>query len=58
MSVAPHARVPVAGVSVVTNLASGLGGAQLTHEEVQQTAGRARAGLEALLTAFLPLAAR
>jgi purine-nucleoside phosphorylase len=56
--VARHQRVPVAGVSVVTNLASGLGGAQLTHEEVQQTAGRARAGLEALLTAFLPLAAR
>jgi purine-nucleoside phosphorylase len=50
--------VPVAGLSVVTNLASGMGVAQLTHEEVQETAGRARSGLEAILTGFLPLAAR
>jgi purine-nucleoside phosphorylase len=55
---ARHQRVPVAGLSVVTNLASGMGVAQLTHEEVQETAGRARSGLEAILTGFLPLAAR
>jgi purine-nucleoside phosphorylase len=55
---ARHQGVPVAGVSVVTNLASGLGTAQLTHQEVQETAGRARARLEALLAAFLPRAAR
>jgi len=55
---ARHQGVRVAGLSVVTNLASGLGGAQLTHQEVQETAGRARSRLEALLTGFLPLAAR
>jgi purine-nucleoside phosphorylase len=55
---ARHQGVPVAGLSVVTNLASGLGGAQLTHEEVQQTAGRVRNQLEALLAAFLPRAVR
>jgi purine-nucleoside phosphorylase len=55
---ARHQRVRVAGLSVVTNLASGLGGAQLTHQEVQETAGRARARLETLLVAFLPRAAR
>ncbi len=54
---ARHMGVPVAGLSVVTNLASGLGSAQLTHDEVQEVAGRARAGLEALLLAFLPGAA-
>lgn len=55
---ARHQGVPVAGISVVTNLASGLGGAQLTHEEVQQVAGRVRSRLEALLLAFLPRIAR
>ena len=55
---ARHQGVPVAGLSVVTNLASGLGAAQLTHEEVQETAGRARARLEAILNLFLPRAAR
>jgi len=55
---ARHQGVRVAGLSVVTNLASGLGGAQLTHQEVQETAGRARGRLEALLAGFLPLAAR
>ncbi len=55
---ARHQGVPVAGLSVVTNLASGLGAAQLTHEEVQAVAGRVRQGLESLLLAFLPRAAR
>jgi purine-nucleoside phosphorylase len=55
---ARHQGVRVAGLSVVTNLASGLGGTQLTHLEVQETAGRARARLEALLVAYLPRAAR
>lgn len=54
---ARHMGVPVAGLSVVTNLASGLGAAQLTHEEVQEVAGRVRTSLEALLVAFLPRAA-
>jgi purine-nucleoside phosphorylase len=55
---ARHQGVPVAGISVVTNLASGLGTTRLTHEEVQETAARVRARLEALLVAFLPRAAR
>lgn len=55
---ARHQGVPVAGVSVVTNPASGLGAAQLTHEEVQRIAGQARARMEALLVAFLPRAVR
>jgi purine-nucleoside phosphorylase len=55
---ARHQGVPVAGLSVVTNPAAGLSAARLTHDEVQATAGRARARLEALLRAFLPLAAR
>jgi purine-nucleoside phosphorylase len=55
---AHHQGVPVVGLSVVTNLASGLGTHRLTHEEVQEIAGRARARLEALLVGFLPRAAR
>jgi purine-nucleoside phosphorylase len=55
---ARHQGVPVAGVSVVTNLASGLAAARLTHEEVQAVAARVRERLEALLVAFLPRAAR
>jgi purine-nucleoside phosphorylase len=55
---ARHQGVPVAGLSVVTNPAAGLSAARLTHEEVQATADRARARLEAVLTAFLPRAAR
>jgi purine-nucleoside phosphorylase len=55
---AHHQGVPVAGISVVTNLASGLSAHRLTHEEVQETAAKVRARLEALLLAFLPRAAR
>jgi len=50
--------VPVAGLSVVTNPAAGLSRAPLTHEDVQRVAARAAAALEAVLAAFLPLAAR
>ena len=55
---AHHQGVPVAGISVVTNLASGLSAHRLTHEEVQAAAARVRVRLEALLAAFLPRAAR
>ncbi|MBK9518965.1 MAG: purine-nucleoside phosphorylase [Anaeromyxobacter sp.] len=55
---ARHQGVPVAGLSVVTNLASGLSAARLSHEEVQLVADRATDRLTALLSAFLPLAAR
>jgi purine-nucleoside phosphorylase len=55
---ARHQGVPVAGLSVVTNLAAGLGSSHLTHEEVQEVAAGARERLLAVLTAFLPRAAR
>jgi purine-nucleoside phosphorylase len=55
---ARHQAVPVAGLSVVTNPASGLGQGKLSHEEVQAAAAKVRPRLEALLGAFLPLAVR
>jgi purine-nucleoside phosphorylase len=55
---ARHQGVPVAGLSVVTNPAAGLSATRLSHDEVQAAAGQARARLEAVLRAFLPLAAR
>jgi len=55
---ARHQGVPVAGLSLVTNPAAGLGTARLTHEEVQAEGARASARLESLLLAYLPLAAR
>jgi len=58
VTVARHQAIPVAGLSVVTNPASGLGREKLSHEEVQAAAVRAGPRLEALLAAFLPLAAR
>lgn len=58
VTAARHHGVPVAGISVVTNAAAGLTRATLTHEEVQKVAARAAAGLESVLAAFLPRAAR
>jgi purine-nucleoside phosphorylase len=55
---ARHQGVPVAGLSVVTNPASGLGQAKLSHQEVQAAAERVRPRLEALLTAFIQRAVR
>jgi purine-nucleoside phosphorylase len=54
---ARHQGVPVAGLSVVTNLAAGLSGTTLTHEDVQAVAARAAEALSRLLEAFLPRAA-
>jgi len=50
---ARHMGVPVAGVSVVTNLAAGLARKALSHEEVAQTAERVKDRLTALVTEFL-----
>lgn len=47
----------VAAVSCVTNLATGLAGKPLTHEEVTEVANRAAAELEALLAAAVRRAA-
>ena len=55
---ARHMGVPVAGLSIVTNPAAGLGRARLTHAEVQEVASRAAHRVEALLGTFLPLAVR
>ncbi|HET9554664.1 MAG TPA: purine-nucleoside phosphorylase [Anaeromyxobacteraceae bacterium] len=55
---ARHQGVPVAGLSLVTNPAAGLGGTRLSHEEVQRVAGQAAERIERLLAAFIPRAAR
>jgi purine-nucleoside phosphorylase len=55
---ARHMGVPVVGISVVTNLAAGLAGKALSHEEVAETAERVEDRLGALVTEFLSRAAR
>jgi purine-nucleoside phosphorylase len=55
---ARHMGVPVAGISVVTNLAAGLSRKALSHAEVAETAGRVQERLTALVTDFLGRAAR
>ena len=55
---AAHMGVPVAGISCITNLAAGIGHKPLSHEEVAQTAERARTAFAALFAEFLPAAAR
>jgi purine-nucleoside phosphorylase len=55
---ARHMGVPVVGVSLVTNLAAGLAGKPLSHEEVSAMAGREGEHLAALLADFLPAALR
>ncbi|HET8539337.1 MAG TPA: purine-nucleoside phosphorylase [Anaeromyxobacter sp.] len=54
---ARHMRVPVAGLSVVTNYAAGLARRPLSHAEVAEAAGRAKDRLGALVAAFLARAA-
>ncbi len=55
---ARHMGVPVAGLSVVTNLAAGLSRQRLSHEEVAAAADRVRDQLGALVAAFLVRAGR
>jgi purine-nucleoside phosphorylase len=50
---ARHMGVPVAGISVVSNLAAGLSGKPLSHGEVAATAERVKDRLTALVTDFL-----
>ncbi len=50
---ARHMGVPVAGLSVVTNFAAGLGRKGLSHAEVAETAERVKDRLAAVATAFL-----
>lgn len=49
-----HMGVPVIGISLVTNLAAGIGTEPLSHEEVTETAGMARAKFTALLLDLIP----
>ncbi len=51
---AAHMRVPVVGISCITNLAAGMGHQPLSHEEVAETANRVKDVFAALLTEFLP----
>lgn len=46
---AVHMGARVLGLSLVSNLAAGLGGGRLSHDEVMETAARARPMLERLL---------
>ena len=55
---ARHMGVPVAGISVVTNLAAGLAKSRLSHDEVTATAAKVEERLSRLVTAFLGRAAR
>src|SRR5690606_28082396 len=56
--VARHMGVHVAGVSCITNLAAGVDNAPLSHDEVAEVAGRARAAFPRLVEDFLPRAAK
>jgi len=49
---ANHCGMKVAGLSLITNLASGLSGERLSHEEVMQEGARAQQSIEKLLLAF------
>jgi purine-nucleoside phosphorylase len=55
---ARHMGVAVAGLSVVTNYAAGLGRRALSHAEVAEVAERVRDRLAAVATAFLARAVR
>ena len=50
---ARHMGLEVCGISCVTNLAAGLSGEPLTHEEVQQTADRAAQRFQGLVWELL-----
>ncbi|MGB3052619.1 MAG: purine-nucleoside phosphorylase [Polyangiales bacterium] len=50
---ARHMGLRVLGISCISNLAAGISKGPLSHEEVKQTAGGARPGLEALLSSVL-----
>jgi purine-nucleoside phosphorylase len=51
--VARHMGARVIGISCITNQAAGITGAELSHEEVTETATRVRATFEKLLDAIL-----
>jgi purine-nucleoside phosphorylase len=50
---ARHMGLRVLGISCISNLAAGISEGPLSHEEVQQTAGRVRSRFESLLSGVL-----
>lgn len=50
---ARHAGMRVAALSIITNFAAGMTGAELSHEHTLQHASAAEAAMSALLTGFL-----
>ena len=52
-----HMGAEVAGISLVTNHAAGISGTPLSHEEVTETAARARVTFSSVLDSFLPVLA-
>src|SRR5262249_9776246 len=48
----------VVGISCITNLAAGIGRKPLTHEDVDATANQVRGIVSAILTRFIPAAAK
>ncbi len=46
---ARHCGLPVIGISCITNLAAGMSGEELTHEEVQETADKVKGSFKALI---------
>lgn len=53
-----HMRVRTAALSCITNLAAGIGGGELAHEEVELTARSRREDLQRLLRGWILAAAR
>ncbi len=49
-----HMGVPIIGISLVTNLAAGIGTEPLSHDEVTEIAGQAKARFRALLMDLIP----
>ncbi|MCL1588867.1 MAG: purine-nucleoside phosphorylase [Actinomycetia bacterium] len=52
---ARHMGAEVAGISLVTNLAAGISPTPLSHDEVTETAARAKETFTAVLDAYLPI---
>lgn len=50
-----HMGAQVAGISLVTNLAAGISAVPLSHQEVTETAAKARSKFAAVVDAFLPI---
>lgn len=46
---ARHAKLPTIGISCITNMAAGITGQELTHEEVQETANKVKDQFKALI---------